>query len=573
MRATRFTRNLARLAVTTALALSAATAASAQGPIVFVDQGSKWGPAPRKDYYSVDQGSRVIRYAWAKALKTQSGQPFLGDGLARYGYLANPQNPNRLPVGFMVAGPAGRQDLAMNCSACHTRQITVGGTDYRIDGGPALADFQAFFVDLVAAVGRVLASDAAFAPFAAAVPGAGPDLRDEVTDWYRREQAMVEGSLAGGIDWGYGRLDAVSMIFNRLTGTDIGSGSSRLIRENIQPAKAPVRYPFLWNAPIQDRTQWPGFARNGNDFYGLVRNLGQVYGVFAIYRPRRAFNEVDFLTDNSASWSGLDRMEALVQRLGPPQWPWGYDAGLARRGGELYKGNCASCHGITDGPFRLSDKFPFFKKTWNTPLCDVGTDAMQYEILGRSAKTGMFEGVKIPFGSTVGAETTAFELLGLSVIGSIIQHEFGFSVFHYAASPTAGTLPKKGSKLQQDIVKDLLDTYAPPAPKECGKSGGATKYESRVLQGIWATAPYLHNGSVPTLADLLVRGEDRPKKFSLGRQYSTRLVGLDREQPGSPYSRETTCDKQDGNSRCGHEYGTSLSDSDKLALLEYLKSL
>jgi processive rubber oxygenase RoxA-like protein len=573
MRAARSIRNLARLAVATALTLSAAGAASAAGPVVFVDQGNKWGPGTRDEFYSRDQGSRVIRLVWLKALKTDDNKPFLWDGLARYGYLPNPASPSGLPVGFMTAGPTSRLDFAMNCSACHTRRIIVKGTEYRIDGGPALVDFQSFFVDLVAAVGRVLASDAAFAEFAAAVPGAGPQLKVDVSNWYQREHAMVEGSLKGGIDWGFGRLDAVSMIFNRLTGTDIGSGSSSLIVENIQPAKAPVRYPFLWNAPVQDRTQWPGFARNGNDFYGLLRNLGQVYGVFAIFRPRRAFDRVDFMTDNSTNWPGLDRMEQLVQRIGWPRWPWGYDPVLAGRGGEVFKGSCASCHGITDGPVRLTDEFPFFKKTWNTPLCDVGTDTMQYEILARGAKTGVYEGVKVPFGATFGENATAFDLLGVSVIGSIIQHEFGISVFSYASAAAAGTLPKTGSKLRQDLIKDLLDAYAPPTPRECGKEGGTHKYESRVLQGIWAAAPYLHNGSVPTLADLLKPGEDRPKSFRLGWQYSSDLVGLARDQGGSTYVRETTCDRQEGNSRCGHEYGTKLSDSDKRALLEYLKSI
>lgn len=578
MRATRFTRHFARLAVTTALTLTAAAAAPADGQVVYLGQGGKWDSSTRDDFYTRDQGSRLIPYAWAKALKTPGGQPFLGDGLARYGYLANPANANRLPVGFMVAGSAGKQDLAMNCSACHTRQIVVGSTEYRIDGGPALVDFQGLFVDLVAAVGRVLASENAFDQFAAAVPGAGPDLRMRVSDWYRRENAMVEGSLKGDINWGYGRLDAVSMIFNRLTGTDIGTGDSPLIPENILPAKAPVRYPFLWNAPVQDRTQWPGFARNGNDFYGLLRNLGQVYGVFATFRPRRAFDKVDFLTENSADWKGLDHIEQLVQRIGPPRWPWGYDPGLAREGEAVFNGagDCASCHGITDGPVRLSDKFPFFRKTWNTPLCDVGTDSLQYEILDRPAKTGVYEGVKIPLGPTLGASEKAFDLLGVSVIGSIIQHELGLSIFSYASASAAGTLPKT-SKMKEDIIKDLLATYAPPTPHECGKQGGPTKYESRVMQGIWAAAPYLHNGSVPTLADLLKPPRNRPDKFDVGNRYDTALVGLARTQAQGAQVRNTRgCDENDlksGESRCGHEYGTKLSDSEKLALLEYLKSI
>ena len=181
----------------------------------------------------------------------------------------------------------------MNCSACHTRQIVVGGTEYRIDGGPALVDFQALLADLDAAVGAVLASDAAFAAFAAPVLGRGAPpakvaaLRQEVSDWYLREHTLVSRALAAG-GWGLGRLDAVSMIFNRLVGMDIGPPPTFLIPENIAPADAPVRYPFLWNAPKQDRTQWPGFAKNGDDLFALARNLGQVYGVFGIFRPQPA---------------------------------------------------------------------------------------------------------------------------------------------------------------------------------------------------------------------------------------------------------------------------------------------
>ncbi|MBE0762893.1 hypothetical protein IH729_24350, partial [Escherichia coli] len=46
--------------------------------------------------------------------------------------------------------------------------------------------------------------------------------------------------------WGPARLDAVSMIFNRLTGLDIGTAPPYLIPDNIKAADAPVRYPFLW---------------------------------------------------------------------------------------------------------------------------------------------------------------------------------------------------------------------------------------------------------------------------------------------------------------------------------------
>lgn len=535
------------------------------GP-VFVKQGSAWTPAARADFYSRDQGSRIIPLSWLRALRTSDGRPFLHDGLARYGYLPNPNGRFNLPVGFMAAGPAGRQDAAMNCSACHTRQIAVDGTEYRIDGGPAITDFQALLTDLDAAVGRVLADEAAFAAFAAEVPGAAPDLREQVAAWYRREHALISGALPTDNPWGLGRLDAVSMIYNRLTAMDLGPPPSYMIDANIQRASAPVRYPFLWNAPRQDRTQWPGFAQNGNNLLGLARNLGQVYGVFGVYRPRRQGIHLDFLAGNSTQWGGLDRLETLVKRIGPPQWPWPVDRELAERGRAIYErprwqdGGCAGCHGIRPGAYR-----PIFNRTWATPLCDIGTDIAQYGILNRRAQTGVLEGARLPFGQPLGADARAFDLLSMSVIGSIVQHYFGISPYFYADS--AISLPAG--------ARNVLSTFAPPSTELCGDQAGPHKYESRVMQGIWATAPYLHNGSVPTLADLLERPQDRPVSFRLGRNYDIARIGLARDQGASTAERRTTgCDRRNsGNSRCGHDFGTNLNDAEKRALLEYLKTL
>jgi len=558
-------RYFGKLALGTALGVAiTGVSVAAQRP-VYVKQGSAWTQAARADFYSRDQGSRIIPLAWLRALKTADGRPFLHDGLARYGYLPNPGGSFNLPIGFMAAGPAGRQDAAMNCSACHTRQIAVAGTEYRIDGGPAITDFQAFLADLDGAVGRVLADDAAFAAFAAAVPGAGPNLRQEVAAWYRREHALISRALPSD-PWGLGRLDAVSMIFNRVTAMDLGPPPSYMIDDNIRRASAPVRYPFLWNAPKQDRTQWPGFAQNGNNLLALARNVGQVYGVFGVYRPRRQGNHVDFLAGNSTDWNGLERLESLVKRIGPPQWPWPVDRALAARGREIYErpnwqdGGCTGCHGIRPGPIR-----PIFNRTWATPLCDVGTDSAQYAILNRTAQTGVLQGARFPTRPPLGAEAKAFELLSMSVIGSIVQHYFRIPPAFYGES--AVPLPR--------AAREVLSTYAPPGTDLCGAMAGPLRYESRVLQGIWATAPYLHNGSVPTLADLLERPEDRPTSFPLGRNYDTDRIGLARDQGASTDQRTTTgCDQRNsGNSRCGHDFGTNLSDEEKRALLEYLKIL
>jgi hypothetical protein len=100
-------------------------------------------------------------------------------------------------------------------------------------------------------------------------------------------------------------------------------------------------------------------------------------------------------------------------------------------------------------------------------------------------------------------------------------------------------------------------------------------YEARVLQGIWAAAPYLHNGSAPTLAELLKPPAERVTTFAIGPIYDRTNVGLAARQGRFSFLLHTTgCDDIDsGNSGCGHDFGTTLSDREKRALLEYLKSL
>jgi hypothetical protein len=243
-----------------------------------LDQGPYWTFSTRGDFYGHDQGSKMIPLRWLQALKQPNGQPFLADSLARYGYLRNLENSNGLPVGFTALGVAGNQIAGITCAACHSRQITVGGRAYRIDGGPAIVDFQSFLSDLDTAVGQILAGDAVFKSFAGAVLGsATPDsdvstLRQDVDAWYLRYHTLITRALPTPA-WGPARFDAVGMILNRLTGLDLGMPPSYLIPNNIKRAAAPVRYPFLWNAPVQDKTQWPGFADNGNDTLGLARNL------------------------------------------------------------------------------------------------------------------------------------------------------------------------------------------------------------------------------------------------------------------------------------------------------------
>ncbi len=103
-------------------------------------------------------------------------------------------------------------------------------------------------------------------------------------------------------------------------------------------------------------------------------------------------------------------------------------------------------------------------------------------------------------------------------------------------------------------------------------------YANQPLDGIWARAPYLHNGSVPTLWDLLQPAEARVREFYRGHGvYDRKRVGFSadvREVDGRPTYRFDT--RLPGNGNQGHSgarYGTTLTDDEKWALIEYLKTL
>lgn len=105
-------------------------------------------------------------------------------------------------------------------------------------------------------------------------------------------------------------------------------------------------------------------------------------------------------------------------------------------------------------------------------------------------------------------------------------------------------------------------------------------YNAAPLIGIWASSPYLHNGSVPTLWDMLQPAANRPKKWRLDRDlhaYDYEKVGAKYYTTGvdkdDPYVYDTLRDKRHGMTNVGHEFGTKLSKQDKLALIEFLKSL
>lgn len=559
---------------------------SLKAQTVFTDQGETWKGSLRQSFYTQDQGSRLMPLAWLRALKLEDGKRFLHDGLTRYGYLPLPgRSDAELPIGFATNGTGADQAVGMSCAACHVRQINVKGTDYRIDGGPAIVDFHSFVADLDDAAQSLLKSDTAFDAFSAEVLGTGATpaskqkLKSDFGLWATSYHALISGTMPDD-PWGPIRLDAFAMIFNKLGGLDIGPEKTNgIIHENIVKGTAPARYPFLWNASRQDYTQWPGFLPNGNELFGLVRNLGEAYGVFADFRPHPkdgVFFNRDYLKQNSANWKGLQDLERWLKELEPPAWPWDLDHDLAAKGKAIFDlptsaGGCAECHAPSKGALRS-----VFHETLKTTVVSVGTDTAQCKAMARTLKTGILEGASLPLiQKPLGAEVPAISVLGTVVGGAILQNSLSLVKEDIATDLEDLLHGDKGDK--NDFIarhKDVIEAFDAPRTKEMVQSG-TCKYEGRVLDGIWAAAPYLHNGSVPTLVELLKKPADRVASFRPGPNYDIEAVGLAVEQTMFDFVLQTTgCeDIESGNSRCGHDFGTDLKDDQKQALIEYLKSL
>jgi mono/diheme cytochrome c family protein len=99
-------------------------------------------------------------------------------------------------------------------------------------------------------------------------------------------------------------------------------------------------------------------------------------------------------------------------------------------------------------------------------------------------------------------------------------------------------------------------------------------YVAAPLDGVWLNAPYLHNGSVPSLTDMLELPQNRPRTFWRGYDvYDPVRVGFVSNGPDAEQAGSLLDVSRQGNSNAGHTYGTTLLPEDKLALIEYLKTL
>lgn len=121
---------------------------------------------------------------------------------------------------------------------------------------------------------------------------------------------------------------------------------------------------------------------------------------------------------------------------------------------------------------------------------------------------------------------------------------------------------------------DAFNRYAEGYDWKFNHFRSSNGYLSVALDGVWARAPYLHNGSVPTLRDLLEPPDSRPKVFFRAYDvYDQAKGGFVSDGPEAAREGFRLDTAVVGNSNSGHLWGTDLSPEEKAALVEYLKTL
>ncbi len=553
----------------------------------YLDQ---WSEEQRQTYYFTPQGTQVkgLRYEWFQALELPfSEQRFASpEYLARFGFLVDPQqkasanNPGNLPIGFarhQSPGNASEHYLDITCAACHTGELRFKGQAVRIDGGSAQHVLPSsvptlrggsFGQALVASLALTYYNPWKFERFARQVLGDDYEARREQL----RSEFKTSLNTFVKVAWndthrglypteeGPGRTDAFGRIANATFGDAISSANYRV-------ADAPVDYPQLWDMWTFDWVQWNGSAQQP-----MARNIGEALGVGAT---------LNFFDANGQPLQGTARypssvrvrdlhaIEETLQQLKPPTWPedlfGAIDKPLAARGRALFAENCAGCH----VPRQSQEGERWVQHLHMIPVEVIGTDP--------------------------------------NAANNIASHRFDLSALQWDVNE----LKKMDVKLhpepkepldlsQMSVAKGLAYVTAfvenrayrdaQITPEEEPRMDGfglpigvreKVAYKARPLAGVWATAPFLHNGSVPSIYQLLSPQDERATTFYKGTlEYDPRHLGYRTE----PFTNGFLFDTRiSGNHNSGHEFragargngviGRLLQPEERWALLEYLKVL
>jgi len=552
-----------------------------------------WTTEQRDWFHHADQGTQTfgIPYEWFIALE-QPALSFNAPGLLsdpqyldRYGFITSDTNPGKpeLPVGFAHGGPMRNADgvpwrnprtntemtsLGLTCAACHTGRFTYQSTAVLIDGAPALTNLTNFEKGVGLSLLYTRYVPFRFDRFAGRV--LGPSSSDEAKSELRKQLDLVVSQVEKvaklekavkdtTVEPGYARLDALNHIGNIVFALDLNNPS------NFVGYSAPVHFPRIWDAPWFEWVQY-----NGSIQQPMTRNAGEALGVGAAVDLTGGKDE---LYRSSVEVKTLFELEQLLAGSPPttsssfngltsPRWPAKIlppiNPDLAAKGAGLYKELCQGCHlpPVTEHEFWMSDR-------WLPPNSDgqrfLDLEMIDIQHIGTDpAQAADMKNRRVVIPPSLGIASDQFGLALAPIVDNTVKHWYDSQ-----QPPVSEELRRKMNGFRPNGVR------APLA------------YKVRPLNGIWATPPYLHNGSVPNLYALLSPVEERPKKFFLGnREYDPVSVGYRIDELPGGFAFDTT---KRGNSNSGHEFNDSkgkegvigrlLSPDDRRALVEYLKTL
>jgi cytochrome c5 len=542
----------------------------------FEKQG--WSSDQRAWFYHTAQGTELLPYKWFLALEQPKIKLFgtvpkfsSTDYLARFGFLpdaVSQQNPDGLPVGFakdVVVDPASGETVevvGLTCAACHTGQVEYKGKGMRIDGGSAAIDLASFQTELGYAVGFADKIPFRFDRFARAVLGdnASAEAKSKLRQQFEQflnaglaEKGAADAARLYEVSGGFGRTDALGRIGNYAFGTELNNA-------NLRVADAPANFPPLWY------TSWFSWVQyNASIQQPMVRNIGEALGV----RARVNLTDPAKLYRSTVNVKNLRQMEGLLAGptafagLKSPPWPeevlGPIDLAKAQEGAELYKKRCQHCHlpplnspEIQDPKYweAGSDGKHFFLQLNVIPLDEIGTDPR--EASDWAQRVAATDALKL---GTVSAAA------GLRAVTQKIR-DMNYDALGLSAD----------QRMDWNGYRD--DGVAAPLA-----------YRARPLGGLWATPPYLHNGSVPSLYQMLLPAAQRDKTFYVGsREFDPKNVGYSTAEfeGGFEFRTDQPNDPHPGNSNAGHEFrntsgkgviGPELTDEERWAIIEYLKTL
>jgi hypothetical protein len=418
---------------------------------------------------------------------------------------------------------------------------------------------------------------------------------------------------------GYGRLDALNRIGNQVFYTNMALSGVTVSDKNMHLRDAPVSFPPIWTVP------WFWWAQyDASISQPLIRNAGEALGVAALINlspdtaPDALFRssvDIENLASIETMLRGPNPFEPTPKGFGglrPPKWPaemfpdddaWKIDLTRVAKGRAVYAEICAECHlGPVNDP-AFDTQFPdksfwspnesHWKKDGDGPVLDevqkgvggMGTDPGQAHVL-------MLRTVEVPGFLDLEPDRDLAKRWGCSGVPASSTTDMSFAVALMIMVEKASDKWMEDHHLTDEQKQALWRSR-----KNCPNPGNAkqTHYRARPLNGVWATAPYLHNGSVPSLYWMLKPAAERPKQFCMGtRDFDPQQVGFRVEAGEKPACRhgETLFSAVDskgspipGNSVSGHSLegtpgpgkpgviGRLLTDDERYDLIEYLKTL